>query len=162
MRRTIGILLGALVLAGLASFGARKVVQLARIEGTTMAPTLGDQDHIVVNRLVYRLRSPRRGEVVMLLYPINPEKLFVKRVIAVPGDTVRIVDGRVFVNDALLDDSFIPAEFRSHDQYGPQVVKDGYYFVLGDHRNNSSDSRHWGLVPRKYLLGTVAFRWWPL
>lgn len=136
--------------------------QIARVEGQSMAPTLEDQDRLVVNKLVYRIGEPRRGDIVMLYYPLNPEKSFVKRVIAEEGDTVRIVDGRVYVNDIPLKDDYVPPEFRSHDDWGPQVIPEGYYFVMGDHRNNSSDSRHWGMVPKKYIIGKVQLRWWPV
>jgi signal peptidase I len=136
--------------------------QVARVEGQSMAPTLEDQDRLIVNKLVYRIGEPRRGDIVMLYYPLNPEKSFVKRVIAEEGDTVRIVDGRVYVNDIPLRDDYVPAEFRSHDDWGPQLIPEGYYFVMGDHRNNSSDSRHWGMVPKKYIIGKVQLRWWPV
>jgi signal peptidase I len=136
--------------------------QVARVEGQSMAPTLADQDRLIVNKLAYRIGEPRRGDIVMLYYPLNPDKSFVKRVIAEEGDQVRIVDGRVFRNDVPLDDSFVPSEYRSHDDWGPQVIPEGYYFVMGDHRNNSSDSRHWGYVPKKYVIGKVQLRWWPL
>jgi len=137
-------------------------VQVARVDGLSMAPTLEDHDRLIVNKLVYELGEPRPGDIVMLYYPLNPEKMFVKRVIAKEGDTVRIQDGHVYVNDLPLHDDYVPAEFRSHDDYGPEVVKQGYYFVMGDHRNNSSDSRHWGPVPKKYIVGKVKVRWWPL
>jgi signal peptidase I len=136
--------------------------QVARVDGLSMAPTLEDRDRLIVNKLVYELGEPRPGDIVMLYYPLNPEKMFVKRVIAREGDTVRIVDGRVFVNDIPLLDEYVPAEFRSHDDWGPEIVQQGYYFVMGDHRNNSSDSRHWGPVPKKYIVGQVKVRWWPL
>jgi signal peptidase I len=136
--------------------------QVARVDGLSMAPTLEDHDRLIVNKLVYELGDPRPGDIVMLYYPVNPEKMFVKRVIAKEGETVRIVDGRVYVNDRPLQDDYVPAEFRSHDDWGPQVVQQGYYFVMGDHRNNSSDSRHWGFVPKKYIVGKVKVRWWPL
>jgi signal peptidase I len=136
--------------------------QVARVEGQSMAPTLEDQDRLIVNKLVYRIGEPRRGDIVMLYYPLNPEKSFVKRVIAEEGDTVRIVDGRVYVNDIPLNDDYVPSEYRSHDDWGPQVIPDGYYFVMGDHRNNSSDSRHWGMVPKNYIIGKVQLRWWPV
>ncbi len=138
------------------------VVQVARVDGLSMAPTLEDHDRLIVNKLVYEFGDPRPGDIVMLYYPLNPEKMFVKRVIAKEGDTVRIVDGRVYVNDIPLHDDYVPAEFRSHDDWGPQVVQQGYYFVMGDHRNNSSDSRHWGPVPKKYIVGKVKVRWWPI
>jgi len=136
--------------------------QVARVDGLSMAPTLEDRDRLIVNKLVYEIGEPRPGDIVMLYYPLNPEKMFVKRVIAREGDTVRIVDGRVFVNDIPLHDEYVSEEFRSHDDWGPQVVQQGYYFVMGDHRNNSSDSRHWGPVPKKYIVGQVKVRWWPL
>jgi signal peptidase I len=136
--------------------------QVARVDGLSMAPTLEDHDRLIVNKLVYELGEPRPGDIVMLYYPLNPEKMFVKRVIAREGDTVRIVDGRVYVNDVPLHDDYVPAEFRSHDDWGPQVIQQGYYFVMGDHRNNSSDSRHWGFVPKRYIVGKVKVRWWPL
>jgi signal peptidase I len=137
-------------------------IQVARVEGQSMAPTLEDQDRLIVNKLVYRIGEPRRGDIVMLYYPLNPDKSFVKRVIAEEGDTVRIVDGRVYVNDVPLHDDYVPAQYRSHDEWGPQVIPEGYYFVMGDHRNNSSDSRHWGMVPKKYIIGKVQLRWWPV
>jgi signal peptidase I len=136
--------------------------QVARVEGQSMAPTLEDQDRLIVNKLVYRLGSPRRGDIVMLYYPINPDKSFVKRVIAEERDTVRIMDGRVYVNDVPMQDDYVPVEYRSHEDWGPQVIPDGYYFVMGDHRNNSSDSRHWGMVPKRYIIGKVQLRWWPV
>jgi signal peptidase I len=136
--------------------------QVARVEGQSMAPTLEDQDRLIVNKLVYRIGEPRRGDIVMLYYPLNPDKSFVKRVIAEEGDTVRIVDGRVYVNDIPLKDDYVSSEFRSHDDWGPQVIPEGYYFVMGDHRNNSSDSRHWGMVPKRYIIGKVQLRWWPV
>ena len=136
--------------------------QVARVEGQSMAPTLADQDRLIVNKLAYRLSDPQVGDIVMLYYPLNPEKSFVKRVIAEEHDQIRIVDGRVYRNDVLINDDYVPSEYRSHDDYGPEVVPQGYYFVMGDHRNNSSDSRHWKYVPKRYMIGKVQLRWWPL
>jgi signal peptidase I len=136
--------------------------QVARVEGQSMAPTLADQDRLIVNKLAYRIGEPRRGDIVMLYYPINPDKSFVKRVIAEETEDVRIQDGIVYVNDVPMDDDFVPEEFKSHDDYPATRVPDGYYFVMGDHRNNSSDSRHWGMVPKKYIIGKVQLRWWPI
>ena len=136
--------------------------QVARVEGLSMAPTLADQDRLIVNKFIYRISAPRKGDIVMLYYPVNPDKSFVKRVIAEEGDQVRIVDGKVFVNDVPMPDEFVIPEHRSHDDFGPKVIQEGYYFVMGDHRNNSSDSRHWGEVPKKYIIGRVQLRWWPI
>jgi signal peptidase I len=137
--------------------------QVARVEGQSMAPTLADQDRLIVNKAAYRFfEEPQIGDIVMLYYPLNPDKSFVKRVIAKEGDQVRIVDGRVYRNDVQINDDYVPNEFRSHDDWGPEVVPEGQYFVMGDHRNNSSDSRHWKWVPKKYIIGKVQLRWWPL
>lgn len=136
--------------------------QVARVEGLSMAPTLEDQDRLIVNKLAYRIADPRPGDIVMLYYPMDPSKSFVKRVIGEPGDTLRSVQGRVFRNDVPLADDFIPEDYRDNDTWGPEVVPDGHYFVMGDHRNNSSDSRTWKWVPRRYIIGKVQIRWWPL
>ena len=137
------------------------VGQIARVDGLSMEPTLANDDRLVVNKWIYRLRDPRQGDIVTLYYPVDPEKLFVKRVIAGEGDEVRIASGKVYVNGVALHDEFVPAEYRSFEDFGPQVVPQGYYFVMGDHRNGSSDSRLWGPVPKKYIVGKVQLRWWP-
>ena len=136
--------------------------QVARVEGLSMAPTLADQDRLIVNKAIYKLGEPHRGDIVMLWYPVDPDKSFVKRVIAEENDRVRIVDGRVFVNDVQLEDDVRARRVPRPRRWGPQEIPEGYYFVMGDHRNNSSDSRHWGSVPKKYIIGKVQLRWWPL
>lgn len=138
------------------------LVQPARVEGNAMAPTLVSGDGLMVNKLAYRGHPPRRGDIVMFYYPLNPEKAFVMRVVATEGDQVRLAGGRVHLNDVELEEPFVAAEFRNDQNWGPQVIPEGYYFVMGDRRNNSSDSRHWGFVPRKYIVGRVQARWWPL
>ena len=136
--------------------------QVARVEGHSMAPTLNDQDRLVVDKAAYLIGEPRRNDIVMLLNPSNPDQSFVKRLVAEEGDEVLIVDGRVSVNGVELPDDYVPDEYRGRDDYGPYHVQEGYYFVLGDHRNSSSDSRHWGPVPKKYVIGKVRLRWWPI
>jgi signal peptidase I len=138
------------------------VIQVARVNGHAMEPTISDQDRVVVNKFSYRHRDPTTDDIVMLYYPLDPSKSFIKRIVGREGDEVRIVGGVVNVNGVPRGDTFIPTDFRSHDNWGPQVVPQGYYFVMGDHRNNSSDSRHWGFVPKKYILGKVQWRWWPM
>ena len=137
-------------------------VQVARVDGQSMAPTLADQDRLIVNKAAYKLGDPQVGDIVMLYYPNQPDKSFVKRVIAQEGDQLKIVAGKVYRNGHLMDDSFVRPEYRSHDDWGPEVIPEGYYFVMGDHRNSSSDSRHWRFVPKKYIIGKVQLRWWPV
>jgi signal peptidase I len=137
--------------------------QVARVEGQSMVPTLEDQDRLIVNKLAYRLHSPQVGDIVMLYYPEDPDKSFVKRIIGEEDDTLRSVNGRVYRNEVPFPDDFIPEQYRSAgDTWGPEIVRRGQYFVMGDHRNNSSDSRTWGQVPKRYIIGKVQIRWWPL
>jgi signal peptidase I len=138
------------------------LVQAARVEGHAMEPTIDYQDRLIVDKLAYRLDVPKRRDIVMMYYPLNPEKTVVERVIAEEGDEVRVVGGRVHLNGTLVDESFVAPESRSQDNWGPLVVPEGYYFVMGDRRNNSADSRHWGFVPQKYIIGKVWARWWPI
>ena len=109
---------------------------------------------------MYLAGDPAIGDIVMLRYPRDPEKTFVKRVIATGGDEVHIVGGVVFRNGRETGAPYLT--YRSQDRWGPEVVPEGTYFVMGDRRDNSSDSRHWGFVPREYVLGRVTVRWWPL
>jgi signal peptidase I len=136
--------------------------QVARVQGESLRPTLNDHDRLIVNKLVYLWHDPQYGDVVMHYWPDDPRKTFVKRIVAVEGDTIRSAAGRIYRNGALLDESFISPQFRMDDTWGPIAVKRGYYFVLGDHRNDSSDSRAWGEVPKKYIIGKIQLRWWPL
>ena len=137
------------------------VGQVARVEGFSMQPTLQNQDRLVVNKLVYRWARPQIGDIVMVASADEPEKMLVKRVVAGPGDVVRSVEGRLYRNDVLINEDFVPDTFRSDDTWGPEIVPKGHYFVMGDHRNNSCDSRTFGPVPQNYIVGRVQVRWWP-
>lgn len=137
------------------------LMQVTRVNGPSMQPTLQDHDCLLVNRLAYELGTPRSGDIVTLYYPADPDRVFIKRVIATDEQSVQIIAGHVFVDGTPLRDDYVDAAFRSHENWGPELVDDGYYFVMGDHRNASSDSRDWGLVPRKYVIGRVTLRWWP-
>jgi signal peptidase I len=136
--------------------------QVARVDGRSMEPTLHDRDRLVVNKFAYQVHDPDVGDIVMLLHPNNPSQSLVKRIVAAPGDTVAFREGVVVRNGVAVDEDFIPADLRSLDNLASVVVPEGFYFVLGDHRNNSSDSRTFGCVPRKYILGRIQIRWWPI
>ncbi len=136
--------------------------QVARVEGYSMQPTLENQDRLVVNKLAYEWGTPQPGDIVMLYEPDVPDRALVKRVIGVPGDEIRIEGGRVYRNGESMADRFVAGQFRSHDDLARTIVPRGYYFVMGDHRNDSLDSRSFGCVPRRYIVGRVQLRWWPL
>jgi signal peptidase I len=136
--------------------------QVARVEGRSMEPTLHDHDRLVVAKLPYAFHDPALGDIVMVRHPNNPDLILVKRVVAGPGDTVAFRNGQVLRNGIPVPEEFIPPDERSLDNRDPEMVPKGYYYVLGDHRNDSSDSRAFGAVPRMYILGRVQARWWPL
>jgi|SRR5688572_675992 signal peptidase I len=135
--------------------------QVARVEGQAMASTLNDQDRLLVNKALYRDRDPAHGDIIMLRYPRDPTKSFVMRVIAAGGDLVWMENGAVFRNGSRLNEPYVDEANRGADDMTPLQIPPGSYFVMGDRRNNSSDSRHWGLVPRGHVVGKITRRWWP-
>jgi signal peptidase I len=137
------------------------VAQAFRVQGPSMMPVLHDGERIVVNKLIYRISPIQRGDVVVFWYPHEPSVSFIKRVIGLPGDRVEIREGQVFVNGREMDESYLQADFRDDGSMPLTEVKRGFYFVLGDHRNQSNDSRAWGEVPEKYIYGKAFFRFWP-
>ncbi len=138
------------------------VGQAFRVQGASMQPLLQDDERILVNKFAYRLGSIQRGDVVVFWYPRDPSVSFIKRVVGLPGDVVEVRRGLVHVNGRKLEEPWIAAEFRGHDSVGPVEVERGHYFVLGDHRTSSNDSRAWGDVPERYIYGKAVFRFWPL
>ncbi len=135
--------------------------QPVRVEGTSMMPGLNDQERIFVNKFIYHWEPIARGDVVVFHYPLDPSKSYIKRVIGVPGDTVEVNAGRVWVNGQRLREPYVPAEYRDERSFSRTVVPQGCYFVLGDHRNLSSDSRDFGPVPRDLIFGKAVFAYWP-
>jgi len=138
------------------------VAQAFRVQGASMEPLLHDEERIVVNKFVYRFRSVERGDVVVFWYPRDPSVSFIKRVVGLPGDVVEIRQGVLHVNGRRVEEHYVAGRFRDGDDYPPTEVRRGYYFVLGDHRNSSNDSRSWGEVPERYIYGKAFFRFWPL
>jgi signal peptidase I len=138
------------------------VVQPVKVEGTSMQPRLVDQERIFVNRFIYRFTSIRRGDVVVFWYPKDHSKSFIKRILGVPGDELEIRDGAVYVNGAPVEEPYLKAEFRDYRSFHKVVVPPGQYFVLGDHRNSSNDSRSWGFVAQPLIYGKAIFSYWPV
>ena len=144
------------------------VAQPVKVEGTSMLPRLHDGERIFVNKLIYYDEyrwAPKidRGDIVVFWFPNDPAKSYIKRVIGLPGDTVEIHDGVVRVNGRDLEERYLDPHLNAaHPNLAPIPIKQNYYFVMGDNRDNSSDSRSWGLVPKKYIYGKALFRYWPL
>ncbi|HVP48682.1 MAG TPA: signal peptidase I [Bryobacteraceae bacterium] len=140
------------------------IYQPVKVEGTSMMPALTDQERIFINKFTYRFGSGNieRGDLVVFWFPLDRSKSYIKRVIALPGDTVQIDHGTVFVNGGQLDEPYVPSEYRDQQSLAPTTVPPDNYFVLGDHRSSSNDSRAWGTVERKYIYGKAVFVYWPL
>ena len=181
-REMIETILLALLLFVLMEFS----VQNFKVEGSSMTPTLSQDQYLLVNKIayarvgmdglgsfipfvhastngserpIYAFRPPQYGEVVIFHFPNDPTRDFVKRVIGVPGDTIEIRRGGVYRNGQPLDEPFITS--ASSRSYDPVFVEEGHYYVLGDNRRSSNDSRDWGLVPQEHLIGRAWMRYWP-
>ena len=140
-------------------FVLRATVQSFIVVGSSMEPTLDDGDRIIVNKMVYHLRDPKAGEVIVFHPPTGRTVDFIKRIIAGPGDTIEVKDGRVWVNGVALNEPYImsPPGYNLKEEQIPP----GQYFVLGDNRNNSNDSHSWGTVPRENIIGEATILLWP-
>ena len=138
------------------------VYQPVKVEGSSMEPGLEDQERIFINKLAYRLESIQRGDVIVFRYPRDPRKNFIKRVIGLPGDHIRVLYGHVYLNGAMISEPYVPEEFLDSRSYRELVVPPDSYFVLGDHRSMSNDSREFGAVPRSYIYGKAVFGYWPM
>jgi signal peptidase I len=138
------------------------VVQAFKVQGTSMSPELKDGERILVNKLVYRIGDIARGDVVVFWYPEDPELSFIKRVVGLPGETVEIVNGRVHIDGKVIDEAYVSSQNADRRSHPSQVVRPGHYFVLGDNRGGSNDSRSWGFVPGRYIYGKAFVRLWPL
>src|SRR5438552_9255124 len=138
--------------------------QPVKVEGTSMMPALNDQERIFINKFTYRFHVGQieHGDMVVFWYPNDPSKSYIKRVIGTPGDRVEVDHGAVIVNGRTLAETYVPQEYRDQVSLPLTIVPGGEYFVLGDHRSSSNDSRSWGMVPRRYIYGKAVFVYWPL
>ena len=136
--------------------------QPVKVEGTSMMPSLDDQERIFINKFVYRIEPIQHGDIIVFRYPRDPAKSFIKRVIGVAGDHVRIEDGRVYLNGKQLVEDYVPRVYEDDRSYPDVVVPPDSYFVLGDHRSLSNDSRDFGPVDASYIYGKAVFGYWPV
>jgi signal peptidase I len=136
--------------------------QPVKVEGVSMMPSLADQERIFVNKFVYRLEPIERGDIVVFRYPRDPSKSYIKRVIGTAGDRVRIDGGQVYVNDQALDEDYVPPAYTDSRSMKELIVPLHNYFVLGDHRSMSQDSRDFGPVDQSYIYGKAVFGYWPM
>jgi len=138
-----------------------------QVKGSSMYPNFHDGEYILTDKVSYRFGLPKRGDVVVFKAPKNEEVDYIKRIIGLPGDTVRVQDGKVYINDKLTIESYLPSDFPTFPgtfsaEGANETVPDGSYFVLGDNRNHSSDSREWGFVTKAEIVGKAFFRYWPI
>ena len=158
----IGLWLRDLVVSAAASIlMITFLYQPVRVEGTSMLPRLEDSDRLFINKFVYRFSAIERGDVVVFRYPRDPEKSYIKRVIAVPGDRIRIDHGVVVLNGRALKEAYVPEEYRDTRSMAEIVVPEESFFMMGDHRSISSDSREFGPVDRALVYGKAVFVYWP-
>ena len=136
--------------------------QPVKVEGTSMMPSLEDQERIFVNKFVYRLEPIERGDIVVFRYPRDPSKSYIKRVIAMAGDRVRIDDGQVYVNDKPIYEDYVPPAYTDTRSFREITVPPHEYFMLGDHRSMSDDSRNFGAVDQGFIYGKAVFGYWPM
>ncbi len=140
------------------------IYQPVKVEGTSMMPTLTNEERIFISKFNYHfgIGGIERGDMVVFWYPNDISKSYIKRVIGLPGDTIEIDRGQVIVNGRTLEESYVPPDYRDHTSYALRTVPPDDYFVLGDHRSSSNDSRNWGYVERKLIYGKAVFVYWPL
>ena len=136
--------------------------QPVKVEGTSMMPSLEDQERIFVNKFVYRLEPIERGDIVVFKYPRDPSKSYIKRVIGMAGDRIRIDGGQVYVNEQALDEDYVPPAYTDARSYPEITVPANCFFVLGDHRSMSNDSRDFGSVNQSFIYGKAVFGYWPM
>jgi signal peptidase I len=150
-----------LISAGISILIITFLYQPVRVEGTSMLPRLEDHDRLFINKFVYHIESIQRGDVVVFHYPRDPEKSYIKRVIGLPGDRIWIDRGSVWLNGIPLRETYVPERYRDSRSMAEMVIPDDTYFMMGDHRSISSDSREFGPVERDLVYGKAVFVYWP-
>ena len=159
---TLGLWFRDLIIAAVASvMMITFLYQPVRVEGTSMLPRLENSDRLFINKFVYHIEAIERGDIVVFRYPRDTEKSYIKRVIGLPGDRIRIVRGQVWLNDKPLREPYVPEAYRDTRSMPETLLPDGYYFMMGDHRSISSDSREFGPVARDLIYGKAVFVYWP-
>lgn len=140
------------------------IYQPVKVEGTSMMPGLNDQERIFINKYEYKLGvgAISRGDLVVFHFPLDPSQSYIKRVIGVPGDSVEVREGTVIVNGDAISEPYVPEAYRDRISYPRKLVPPDHFFVLGDHRSSSNDSRMWGFVDRSGIYGKAVFVYWPL
>src|SRR6266478_3264574 len=151
-----------LIAIGLALVIIVFLYQPVKVEGTSMAPLLSDQERIFINKFVYRFEPIQRGDVVVFWYPLDRTKSFIKRVVGLPGETVEIRQGAVYVNGKVVPEPYVPPQYEDLSDFGPVRVPRDSYFVMGDHRISSNDSRVFGPVASRFIYGRAVFAYWPV
>ena len=165
-RRTLRMDLGVWIRDILLSLSIAAVVivflcQPVKVEGTSMLPQLADEQRIFVSKIAYRIDSIERGDVIVFRFPDEPSRSYIKRVVGLPGETVEIRKGEVFVDGDAYPEPYVPPRYRDTVSHPSVTIGQGTYYVLGDHRNTSNDSRTWGAVAEEFITGKAVFAYWP-
>jgi len=151
-------MLETVILSALLFLGINAVSARIRVDGYSMEPTFSSGEFVIVNKLTYKLGSPKYGDVIVFHYPRDPEQEYIKRIIGLPGDSIKIENGQLFINDIAFSEPYIAEEPNYQSEW---VVPEASLFVLGDNRNKSSDSHNWGAVPMDYVIGKASIIYWP-
>ena len=158
----MGLWLRDLVFSALASvLIITFLYQPVRVEGTSMLPGLEDHDRLFINKFVYHIEAISRGDIVVFRYPRDEEKSYIKRIIGLPGDRLRIIQGQVYINGLPMSEPYVPEQYRDDRSFSEIIIPPDQYFVMGDHRSISSDSREFGPVERGLIYGKAVFVYWP-
>jgi len=154
-------LLETVISAGIIAFIIITFIgQVTVVRGASMEPTLHNNERLIANKISYRFERPERGEIIIFRPPLEIKRNYIKRIIGIPGDKIEIANGEIYLNDKKLEEPYV--KNRSYENMPPTIVPDDSFFVLGDNRPNSSDSRYWGFVPRKNVVGRAWIVFWPL